>query len=263
MGGILSRHLEVDGLNNTRDLGGMQTKDGRTIKSGKLIRSGKLHVLKDTEWLAENVSLVIDLRSSNEVTETPDPVPEGVEFLHLPIFEMRKSGVTRDRESDRGMVAMTPETALQRMAGVYVTFLTNDYSRSQFARLVRLLLEPREKAVLWHCYAGKDRTGTAAIFIQEILGVAKEDILADYMISGEYLADELREQVAERGRQTGSMDETQEKIMRCFIDTHIEYPEIVYKTAEDNYGSFDDFIREGLGITDEERETLRRMYLEA
>ena len=263
MAGVLSRHLDVDGLNNTRDLGGMQTKDGHVIKAGKLIRSGKLHVLKDTEWLKENVSLVVDFRSSNEVTDSPDPVPEGVEYLHIPIFEMRKSGVTRDKESDRGMVAMTPETALERMAGVYVTFLTNDYSRSQFARFIHLLLEPREKAILWHCYAGKDRTGTAALFIQEILGVDKADILDDYMISHEYLAEELREQIAERGRQTGSMDQTQEKIMRCFIDTHVEYPEIVYKTAQDNYGSFENFIREGLGVTDEECETLRRMYLEA
>ena len=71
-----------------------------------------------------------------------------------------------------------------------------------------------------------------------------------------------RQQIADRAAQTGSMDETQEKIMRCFIGAHEEYPQMVFRTADELYGSFDGFIRDGLQITDSERETFRKLYLE-
>ncbi len=261
MAAVVSTYLDLQGLNNTRDLGGMRTKDGRAIRSDKLIRSGKLTGLKDKDWFSQHIALVVDLRSTKECTDNPDPTIADVEYLHLPIFEMRASGVTRDKESDRGMAALDPESALQRMAGVYKSFLTNEFSLSQYRRFVRLLLEPREKAVLWHCSAGKDRTGVGALFVQELLGVDRADIVADYMISNAYLEEEIRQQCEERGRQIGGLDETAETVMRCFLGAHEEYPLTVYQTAEELYGDFEGFIRNGLGITGAERETLRQMYL--
>ena len=259
---VISKWIPLQGVNNARDLGGMRTKDGRRIAPGRLIRSGKLTNAADLDWLAAHVGLVIDLRSTKECDDNPDPDIPGVEYLHLPIFEMRASGVTRDRESDRGMVAMDPDSAKQRMAGVYVSFLTNESSLGQYRKFMRLFFQPREKAILWHCSAGKDRTGVGALFIQELLGVSRADIVADYMISNKYLEEEIREQIEQRGRQQGApVSEAEEKVMRCFIGAHEEYPHAVWRTAEEHYGSFDSFIREGLGINDAEREAFRQMYL--
>ncbi|MBQ3878832.1 MAG: tyrosine-protein phosphatase [Oscillospiraceae bacterium] len=259
---IISTYLPVEGLSNTRDLGGMRTADGHTIRRGRLFRSGKLDNLKDPAWLSEHVSLIVDFRSTKEKDDHPEPVAAGVEYLHIPLFERRTSGVTRDKESDRGIAALDPESALARMAGVYRSFLTDEFSLSQYRRFMHLLLEDREKAVLWHCSAGKDRTGTGALFVQALLGVSREDILADYTSSNIYLEPEIRQQIADRAAQTGSMDETQEKIMRCFIGAHEEYPQMVFRTADELYGSFDGFIRDGLQITDSECETFRKLYLE-
>ena len=86
--GEISRYIDLKGMNNTRDLGGMLTKDGRRIKANKLIRSGRLRDLRDRAWFTENVGLVVDLRTTWEVGEEADPVISGVENLHLPIFEM-------------------------------------------------------------------------------------------------------------------------------------------------------------------------------
>ena len=61
---------------------------------------------------------------------------------------------------------------------MYARFVNDDFSLSQYRRFIGLLSEPREKAILWHCTAGKDRTGTGAMFIQELLGVGREDIMA-------------------------------------------------------------------------------------
>ncbi|MBQ1892019.1 MAG: tyrosine-protein phosphatase, partial [Firmicutes bacterium] len=97
MSTVISTYIPVEGLNNTRDLGGMITKDGRRIKPHRLIRSSRLSKLKDAEWISENVALAVDLRSSREIEEEPDPVIPGVEYLHLPIFELQAEGVTRDK----------------------------------------------------------------------------------------------------------------------------------------------------------------------
>lgn len=261
---VISRYIDLKGMNNTRDLGGMRTRDGRKIKPNRLIRSARLSKLKDTAWFTENVGLLVDFRSSREVEEEPDPIIPGVENLHLPIFEMQASGVTRDKESERTIMAPSdPEVALERMASVYVRFVAEEFSLSQYRRFLRLLFEQREKAVVWHCTAGKDRTGAAALFIQELLGVSREDIMADYMATNEFLTDETREHLDARARQLGRpLEAAEEEAMLCFLGANEEYPRRVYAKAEELYGSFDAFIRDGLQISDAEREQFRQMYLE-
>ena len=261
MAAITSRYIDLPGMNNTRDLGGMRTKDGRTIRPNMLYRSSKLGGLRDPDWFTRNVSLVVDMRSSREADENPDPRIPGVEYLHLPIFEVQASGVTRDRESERRMAAPDPETAIARMAAVYARFVSDDFCLSQYRRFIRLLFEPREKALLWHCSAGKDRTGTGALFIQELLGVSREDIMADYLITNEYIKDEVR-QLAERIAAQSGDGEAAKKGTLAFLDANERYPLAVYEQAQVRYGSFDRFLREGLGVSDAEREELRRRYLE-
>lgn len=262
MAAVISRYVDIPGMNNTRDLGGMRTADGRVIRPNMLYRSAKLSSLKDPAWFTEHVGLVVDMRSSKEIGEEPDPEIPGVEYLHLPIFEMQASGVTRDSESDRHLRAPDPETALERMASVYARFVSDDFCLSQYRRFIRLLLEPREKAVLWHCTAGKDRTGTGALFIQELLGVGREDIMADYLITNEYLKDEVRQLADRMAERAGGMTEEEKKGIFAFLGAHEKYPLTVYARAEERYGSFDSFLRDGLGVCDADREALRRRYLE-
>ena len=261
MGVITSKYIDIPGMNNTRDLGGMRTKDGRVIRPNMLYRSSKLSELKDPDWFTQNVGLVVDMRSSREVNEHPDPHIPGVDYLHLPIFEMQAAGVTRDKESQKRMTAPDPETALARMASVYARFVNDEFCLCQYRRFIRLLFEPREKAILWHCSAGKDRTGTGALFIQELLGVSREDIMADYLITNEYLKDEVRQFVERIAEQNGGMDEDAKKGMLAFMGAHEKYPLTVYAETEARYGSFDNFIREGLGVSDAEREELQQRYL--
>ena len=260
---VISKYVDIPGMNNTRDLGGMRTKDGRRIRSGMLYRSAKLSDLKDPDWFKEHVSLVVDMRSSQEVGESPDPEIPGVEYLHLPIFEMQASGVTRDEESDRRIgPPPDPETAIENMAKVYARFVTDEFCLEQYRRFVRLLFEPREKAILWHCTAGKDRTGTGALIIQEMLGVGREDIMADYLITNVYLKDEVSHFIDMIAEREGGMDENAKQAMFAFMGAHEKYPLTVYSEAEARYGSFDAFIRDGLGVTDAQREALKLRYLE-
>ncbi len=262
MAGITSKYIHIPGMNNTRDLGGMRTKDGRTVRPNMLYRSSKLSKLEDRDWFTRNVALVVDMRSSREINENPDPQVPGVDYLHLPIFEMQAVGVSRDRESDRRAAPLDMETAIKSMSSVYARFVNDEFCLYQYRRFIRLLFEPREKALLWHCSAGKDRTGTGALFILELLGVDREDILADYLMTNEYLKDEIREFVDRAAERSGGMDDAAREALTVLMGAHERYPLTVYEAAEARYGSFDAFLREGLGVSDDEREELRRRYLE-
>ncbi len=262
MATVTSRYIDIPGMNNTRDLGGMRTKDGRTIRPNMLYRSSKLGGLGAPDWFTRNVSLVVDMRSSREAAENPDPRIPCVEYLHLPIFEVQASGVTRDKDSDRRLASPDEDTAISRMAAVYARFVTDDFCLSQYRRFIRLLFEPREKALLWHCSAGKDRTGAAAMFIQELLGVRREDILADYLITNEYIKDEVRKLAERIANQNGGMDEKAKKGTLASLAADARFLDRIYSEAQARYGSFDRFLREGLGVSDAEREALRNRYLE-
>ena len=148
------------------------------------------------------------------------------------------------------------------MAAVYARFVNDDFSLSQYRRFIGLLSEPREKAILWHCTAGKDRTGTGAMFIQELLGVGREDIMADYLITNEYLKEEVRRLVDMLAERDGGMDEEAKEGMQAFLGAHEKFLLTVYAQAEARFGSFDSFIRDGLGVSDAQRRELQRRYLE-
>ena len=262
----MSKLMTFDGLNNVRDLGGMRGADGRLILPGKLIRSGHLHPAseKDISRLAEMAAVIVDFRTDAERNEKPDPIIPGTQAVHLPVFERLAAGVTREEKSDEAafaIVARDPEKARQFMIHTYAGFITSDFCVSQYRNFVSLLMKPHEKAVLWHCTAGKDRAGFASVIVETLLGVSAEDIMADYLSTNEYLREEshrLNEMVS---RQMGGLDERMAKALDYLFGAQEEYLTAVYQAAEENYGSFARFLSDGLGISSSQQERLKAMYL--
>ena len=262
----MSTRIDLQRLDNTRDLGGMKTEDGRIIRSNLFVRSGHLYYasLSDLTWLSAHVGLVIDFRTKQERTEKPDPVIPGVETVHLPIFDSLAAGVSRDEKSDEkafAMVAQDPARAKAYMIGTYRGFVISDFSVSQYKQFVHFLLDSREKAVLWHCTAGKDRAGFASVIVQELLGVKRVDIMSDYLATNKYLEAEVHQLYEMVGQQMGGLNERTEKALNYLFGAHREYLEAVYEAVEESYGGFDGFIRDGLRISEAEREVLRERSL--
>ena len=265
---IMSRRIILQGLNNTRDLGGMPAADGRIIRPGLLIRSGHLYSASpdDIVWLSGHVALIVDFRTPQEKEEKPDPEIPGVSYLHLPAFESLSAGVSRDEKSNEeafAMVAGNPDGALEYMKSTYRGFVENKFTLSRYSRFVHLLLESRDSAVLWHCTAGKDRAGFASVIVEEMLGVDRADIKADYLATNEFLASEISQLNEMVGRQMGGLNKKSEKALDWLFGAHEEFLDAALEKADEIYGSFDDFIRDGLDISDMEREKLKMMYLEA
>lgn len=263
----MSQKIEFEKLRNTRDLGGMVTADGRKIKTGKLIRSGHLIAASenDQQKLAKLIDTVVDFRSEKECTERPEPYICGTKYYHIPVLEAPKPGVTRDEDSyEEVRKNMLGESELSRkyMVRVYGGFITSEHCRSQYERFVRLLLEDHSKAVLWHCTAGKDRAGFGTVIVQELLGISKTDIMDDYLLTNTYLEPEIQGIIESIRKKTGFMNEESEKALRYMFAAWQDYLEGAYSLITEHYRNFDGYIRDGLHITDTEREKLRNMYLE-
>ena len=168
----MSRLVIFDQLRNTRDLGGMETLNGRRIIQGKLYRSGHLNSLSgsDKDKLARIAPVIIDFRTDAERKEQPDQEIPGTESIHIPIVDDLTAGISREQGSPMEMFRrfiLNPEGTKQYMCDMYRAF-ASEKSVRKYAAFADLLLNVQNKAVLWHCTAGKDRAGIASVIIEEI-----------------------------------------------------------------------------------------------
>lgn len=264
---MLSQRIEFEKLLNTRDLGGMSAADGRKIKPGKLYRSGHLFAANgaDLEKLSGLIELSVDFRTDAERTEKPEPAIPGVHYLAVPILEEQRAGVSRDKESFeeiRSKMVHDAEVARRYMIQTYEGFVNNSYCVGQYAKFVRQLLTERKKGVLWHCTAGKDRAGFATVIVQELLGVPREDIRADYMMTNDFLEPEIHSLTEMFLRFPGVEPDEASKAVAYLFGAQEDYLNAVYGAVQKKYGNFDNYLTQGLNITSEEREKLRAIYLE-
>lgn len=180
---------------NLRDLGGIPSEDGKdVVPRGLFLRSGKLSVLSKQECKRlcgrYHIGCVIDLRTPLEAAEFPDPLPDGVEYLQIPLLKDATVGITHETGSDpmtiiRGL-RKNPEKLKEMVPDfgkLYVDVVTDEYCRSQLDKAVLKLRENADKGIctLFHCTAGKDRTGIVSMALLKVYGVSDAEIVKDYM----------------------------------------------------------------------------------
>lgn len=185
---------------NIRDLGGIETRDGRRIKARKLIRSGRLSEITDADaaTLLGNYRLrtIIDLRSAKECEERPDPKWGIVEHFRVPLLSDEQLGfgslAATAPEGKRSvfdtLISMTSSPAYsptQYMLETYRKLVNTQASQGAIRRVFDLLATHTKGSVLYHCNGGKDRTGIISALLLTVLQVPWEVIVADYMQTNE------------------------------------------------------------------------------
>ena len=264
---MTSQKVQLDKLNNTRDLSGLRTRDGGQIRPKKLLRSGHLYAASDADkaWLSSAVGLIVDFRTAGESQEKPNPNIAHAGYIHLPILQDLTAGITKEKASTNmviGRLSRDPGGAKEYMMHMYTNFVSGEFAVAQYARFLELLCEERDGAVLWHCTAGKDRAGFAAALVEEILGVSRDDIMEDYLMTNACQKEEVDGLVAMLERKIGSSAPEVEEALRILFGAREEYLTALYRKVEELYGDFGSFLQNGLGFDGVKQEKLRRMYLE-
>jgi protein-tyrosine phosphatase len=198
------RVLAWDGSVNVRDLGGLPTEDGGETRFGRIVRADSLRQLSDDGWralVAYGIGRIVDLRWREELEADP-PRELPVEVVHVPLFGSRS-----DMDEINELVADLERPVESRRA-TYLEALGR-FSRN-FAAAVDAVAGAPEGAVVVHCAAGVDRTGLVSALILRLAGVGREEIAADYALSGENWAPFMEEWI-------GAAETEQERDLRRLL----------------------------------------------
>jgi protein-tyrosine phosphatase len=256
------------GAPNSRDLGGLAGADGRRVRSGVLIRTGALGRLTDEDVPVLGklgVACVVDLRDASEIAAAPpDRLAGAPRVVHLPVHDPRHPVFTYVSAlllgHDLGAyAALAREGTPAAMAGIYRWFVSGESARAGFATAVRLAARTSNLPLLFHCSAGKDRTGWLAVILLTALGVDEAEIRADYLRTNDLT--ESRQEVllrAMRARQPSLDIES----VRPVLQVRPDYLDAAYDEVNRVYGSFDRYLRNGLGLADPVLRELRTHLLE-
>jgi protein-tyrosine phosphatase len=144
------------------------------------------------------------------------------------------------------------------MVQLYQWFITSPLARETFAEALRLVATPEALPLLFHCTAGKDRTGWLSAIILSALGVDRPTVMADYLRTNELNADGNAFVLS---RLANRVDDP--SVLVPLLEARREYLEAAFARAEESYGGMDGYLREGLGLSDEARQTLRAALLVA
>lgn len=248
---------------NFRDMGGIRTRDGHVIKEGKIIRSGKLSELTDREtaFLGEyGVRDDVDFRTAAERKNEPDRIPDVVSYHFAPVFP--ENDRTRSGESkweSRRDYYVDANAAANDMIEAYNGIVLEDCAKKAYREFFEVLLanDRDGESVLFHCSAGKDRTGMGAVYFLTALGVDKADIRADYLASNRYLK---AQQDKEHARAVDKGEIFAQNIFNLGSVSE-SYLDCALGTINNEYGGLDSYLTNELGLGARERENLRRIYL--
>lgn len=211
------RSMHLSGAVNARDVGGYRTEDARVVRTGVVYRTDQLSNLTGedvAELSRRNVREVDDLRTIYERALTPDRVPPGVQVNWYDVIG----------------AAPLPELMSTLSGGVdlYRAFVTTEGAGPAIGAVLRDVIESgdRSSAVLFHCTAGKDRAGWTAAVLLTLLGVDRETVTEDYLLSNQYR----------------SAEDPMGGVERAWLDA-------AFDQAVASYGSWDGYVRDGLGLS--------------
>ncbi len=240
----------IDGLDavfNFRDIGGLTTGDGRTVKPGLVYRSGDLQHLSDAgaeAMVGAGITNVVDLRTDQERADGPNRIPEGVRSVDADVVAGIQGGAMREPQPLNSALGVTDVTAgstqleqerfgLVGEAMLFPAMPNLESANEAYATMFREILDA-DGATLVHCTAGKDRTGWGMAVLQTTLGVPRDQVYADFLATNEAFGHDAA------------------------FDSWLD---AAFNAVDRIYGSFDDYLADGIGLTDGEIDQLKDKLL--
>lgn len=245
---LLDRHLPSDGVFNLRDLGGYQAADGRLTRWRTLFRADGLHrsapahpTIRSLGWRT-----VLDLRTLAE-RDLGAYACEGVDVVHLPLLRQ-----TWDSAAD----ALNGDDAVAFLTERYLDMA--DEGAAAIATAFEIIASPGRLPAVFHCSAGKDRTGVLAALVLATVGVEDDEIAADYALSKHAMTKLVGWIAAEHPDVMDRMAQQPAALLACPPGAILRF----LRSLRERYGSTDRYLS-SIGVNAETRESVREALLQS
>ena len=231
----------LTGIDNFRDVAGTGAgysgTFGLPVNKGVFYRANAITPKGDDMSNLEKLGLtkVYDLRTEPEIASKPDVLPDGVAYENIPILSGNIAEMVAKIKS--------PEDSRSMMQDMNRAFVTGATERAGFAQLLTGLAET-EGAQVFHCTAGKDRTGWTSFLLLSIAGVDRSVIMNDYLLTNEYTAEGMK---ATRAGIAASLGEQMAVNMEPLLGVEASYLDAGLAQLDQTYGSVDRYLTEGPG----------------
>lgn len=253
------RTIRLPNAPNFRDAGGLRTQDGRWVQTGLAYRSDQLnHMGSDELALLSQLGVrtIVDLRVAAERHRNPDPQLSQVRAIVADVFADGNYDADVLKPADWALIRSGDGDAVMRR--LYREMIQFPSANHSFGALIQALAT-ENAPVLFHCTAGKDRTGWATAVLLTALGVPRDEVVRDYLLSRDRLREKNAREIAEMIR-TGDGTITAAQ-WEPLYDVRADYLQAAFDEVDRRYGSFDAYRRDGIGISDVLLERLRLKFL--
>lgn len=256
------RCLPFEGANNFRELGGYRNVHGQQLRWGMLYRADKLSSLSDEDlayFERLGICRVVDFRADEERVDAPNRLPENAAIDEVVMAIAAKGAAVLKVAGALSEADATP-VQMGRLLVAVNRELVEDFSDT-YSAWMRGLLEPSNYPQLFHCTAGKDRTGFAAAILLRALDVPMETVMADYLATNHYTAERI-EEILDSLAEGGHLANINRDALRALFAVEAHYLGEAFAAIDEHYGSFSAYLEKGLGFSEIERQGLRELLLE-
>lgn len=251
------RLLPLEGGSNFRDLGGYRTLDGRQVAWGKLFRSGVMSSLTPDDFVELGrlgIRTICDFRSTDERSREPVAWPDGVQPAVLAMDYGLETGALAAMFTGGEVTADKVRAAMKQFYRE-MPFAFGDH----YALMMRKLVDGKAP-LAFNCSAGKDRTGLAAALILTALGVPRETIFEDYLLSNRHFRPKNPAADATADPMAKLMASLSPDALQALMGVERQFLEASFASI-DQRGGMDLYLRETLGLQPDDLERLGRIYL--
>ena len=246
-------------LTNFRDIGGYRGLDNKKVKKYLIYRSGEINHLSSEDHQAfqtdYHIQTIFDFRSDSEREERPNEAFDGVTTYALDILKGMTHSVGLDDLKEEA-TEINPDAF---MLEAYRAFVMDDEARKGYKVFLETIVE-LDTAFIFHCFAGKDRTGFAAALILSLLGVSELDIYHDYLLTNR-LREKANNKLIETMAREGASKE-QLAMFKIAMEVKLEYLAESFNKIKEHYGTVEQYVLNGLQVSPDTIAKIRAKYLE-
>ncbi|MBF6302177.1 tyrosine-protein phosphatase [Nocardia amamiensis] len=249
---VHNRSMELSAAPNARDIGDYPTQGNGKLRTGVVFRTeamDKITAADQQKLVTLGITKVIDFRSPTESQANPDKLPASIPVQARPVYDPANDFYVMVGKAVQGGPAVQQQMfgdgkAAEIMRAYYRWFVTDATARAQFGAAIRDVANATGP-VLYHCTAGKDRTGWMTAILMTALGVPKGQVYKDYLESNDNLAagnKALMDGLVARGLVTDPA------LFDPILGVRSDFLDAAFDQAGASFGSFDRFVSDGLGV---------------